>query len=501
MTKKRGARNIMAALISQFFTIALGIIIPRLVLVNLGSESNGLLNSVATAISYMSLLEAGVGTATLQALYLPVSKNDRDSVSRIMSATNYFYRRTGRVYFIIVLVIACSFTGFARTNIPKYEVFFVVLLAGLSGVLNYFFQGKFKILLDAEGKSYITTNLGTIVQILVSVTKALVLLLGGNVVAVQAVYFIYNLAQMFVFVLYMKRHYSWVDYKSTPDFEAISQKNAVLLHQISQLIFNNTDILILTLLTNFKEVSVYSMYGLIYGMVKSITVTTDGYLYALGQSFQDRHRFIKMFDSYEVIKIGMTASFFCITHILILPFLRLYTSGVNDINYIDYNLPWLFSTIYLLHNGRQSSGNLINIAQRFEDTKWRSVLESVINLVASIVLTIKYGIYGVLFGTILALLYRTNDMIIYAAHILERSPLITYRRWISNVVLFFFIATITSKINMQVSNYFLLIFEGLISAIIIIPLFIAINVIIEPNVTRYLGGVIKEIFLSRFGAK
>ena len=42
MNAKRGFYNAIFGLLSQIIMIALGIIIPRLVIVNLGSESNGL---------------------------------------------------------------------------------------------------------------------------------------------------------------------------------------------------------------------------------------------------------------------------------------------------------------------------------------------------------------------------------------------------------------------------------------------------------------------------
>ena len=53
----------------------------------------------------------------------------------------------------------------------------------------------------------------------------------------------------------------------------------------------------------------------------------------------------------------------------------------------------------------------------------RSMIEAAINVIVSIAAVQFIGIYGVLLGTIAALLYRTNDFIIYAnTKILMRSP-------------------------------------------------------------------------------
>lgn len=89
---KKGIANIITSFLGQIITLALGIIIPRLVLVNLGSESNGLMTSINTVLTYVALLEAGVGTASLMALYTPVALDDKQRINSILAATDSFYK-------------------------------------------------------------------------------------------------------------------------------------------------------------------------------------------------------------------------------------------------------------------------------------------------------------------------------------------------------------------------------------------------------------------------
>ena len=498
MDSSKGIKNAGFGILAQFLTIGIGIIIPRLVLVNLGSESNGLLSSVGNILTYMSLLEAGVGTATLQALYKPCATNDQESANSIMAATDYFYRRTGKIYLLIVLAITVVYTFAVKTDLPRLDVFIVVLLSGLSGVISYFFQGKFKIFLSAEGKSYINTNIVTTVHIAASIAKALLLYTGFGVEAVQISAFTFNLIQMLFYQIYMKRHYPWLNVRVKPDFDAISQRNAVLVHQISGLIFSNTDVLLLTVFVGLKEVSVYSMYAMIYGMVKALAVVLyDSYTYALGQSYNtNRQRFLRMFDAYEVLTMMITFSLYCICRVMMNPFLTLYTSGVHDIQYVDTYLPWLFAFFYLLHNGRTSSGTVINIAQRFEETKWRSILESIINVTVSVICVTRFGIYGVLMGTIAALLYRTNDMIIYASHILERSCLVTYKRWILNMALFIGLSVGIDKLTIPAGNYIQLLLSAVVVSILVISAFIVVNAIAERGSAKYVYGIARNMMNS-----
>ena len=141
MDKKKGVKNILWGIAAELLVVAVGIIVPRLVLTKLGSEANGLLNSVTTVLAYLSVLEAGVGTASIQALYRPIAGGDRAAVSRIMSATDHYYRRTGRVYLAAVVAFALAYTFLIRTGIPRLHVFLVILLSGLSGVLNWCIEG------------------------------------------------------------------------------------------------------------------------------------------------------------------------------------------------------------------------------------------------------------------------------------------------------------------------------------------------------------------------
>ena len=90
--------NLLSGFTYQIILIVIGFLLPRLYLENFGSEVNGVLSTIKQIFVYMSLLEAGIGLATIQALYKPVAENSHGKVSAILSATNIFYIKTGIVY-------------------------------------------------------------------------------------------------------------------------------------------------------------------------------------------------------------------------------------------------------------------------------------------------------------------------------------------------------------------------------------------------------------------
>lgn len=492
---KKSVYNMITSILGQVITIAMGIVIPRLVLVNLGSENNGLLSSITQVLGYASLLEAGVGLASLQALYKPIAEEDKPTVNAIMSATNLYYRRTGIAYLLLVLFLSALYPIIIKTTIPYKTVALVVLISGLPGVVNYYFQGKYKILLQAEGKTYIITNLTTIIGVVTSIGKILLLQFGFGVVAVQTMYLVLSLVQMLYISYYIKKNYSWMNLTVVPAYDRLSQRNSVLAHQLSGTVFSSTDAFVLSIFCGLSVVSVYSMYALLFGMVGTLLSNIAGSItFVLGQEMgRNQKKYRKLQDGFELVYISLSFSLIFVASVYILPFLRLYTGGVNDINYIDPALVILFATVALLENSRLSSAKAIHVAGHFRQTQWHAWTEMIVNIVVSLIGVLKWGIYGVLIGTIAALLFRANAMIIYAnKKILHRSPWKTYRRWLVNLALFIAVTVLSKPLfaHIALDTYPRIILWAAITCVIVIPLFFAVASLFDREAYRYA----KELF-------
>lgn len=486
MNSKKGLMNIAANILRQVMSLGLGIIIPRLVMVNLGSESSGLLNSVNQILAYVTLLEAGIGTASLQALYGPVARQDFSSVSSIMAATNHFYKRTGSIYLLVVLALSFLFPLTLNTELSNQTVMLVVFFSGMPGVINYYFQGKYRILLQAEGREYVVTNLMTVIHLLTNIAKIVLLMNGYDVVALQFIHLLFSVMQMIYISLYIRRHYKWLDLRKEPDFPALAQSKNVLVHQVSGLIFNNTDMLLLTYFQGLKVVSVYSVYHLLFGIVDTMISNFNGMTFVLGQTFnRDRKRYMKLHDVFELYYITLTFCLFCIANLFTIPFVKLYTAGVEDVNYIDSLLPYLFIGVFLISRGRTACMFSVNYAGHFRQTQWHAVVEAVLNITVSVIGLWLWGIYGVLLGTIAALLFRTNATILYASkHVLERSSWITYRRWLLNLALFFGVTAVGKWLLSfaALGSYFAVVGWAVVACVVVIPLFFGVVSMAERQV-------------------
>ena len=338
----------------------------------------------------------------------------------------------------------------------------------------------------------------TLVSVFTDISRIILLLNGYNIVVIQSVYLFFNILKMIYILYYMKKKYSWIDLKVVPNYQAISQKNAVLVHQISGLIFNNTDVVILTFFCGLKFVSIYSIYASVYSIINNfISITSTSVQSALGQIYNsDIKRFFKIQDIYETVFLSLVFSLFTVATILVLPFLSLYTSGA-DINYIDKYLPILFTLFQLLNYGRTTSGQIISFAGEFSSTKFRAIIESVINLTVSFICVFNCGIYGVLIGTIAALFYRANDMILFAnRRILNRSAFPTYKRWGINFIIFVVCLLFFNNFSLDITSYFNFFGNAIWISMIVFSIYFIAMLFYENSVRIFLLDKFKALFFK-----
>lgn len=500
-SKSKVSRNLLLGISSEILTIILGILVPRFVLTSYGSEINGLISSVTQVYSYIALLEAGIGMATVQALYKNVgSEYNKEKINAILAATNKYYHRSGFFFIIAIVMFSFIYPLVIKTDIPIIIVIWVIILNGFGSVINFFYQGKYFLLLEAEGKNYVRTSLNMATNVFKNTAKIFLMANGYSVVFVQAIALIVSLIQMIYITCYIKRNYTWINLKVKPDYKSISQRKNVFVHQITGMIFYNTDVITLSLFCGLQIVSVYSMYTMLFSMIgTALNTVYTSVAFTMGQTFHtDRHRFMKIYDAYELLFMTLVFALYSVANYFILPFMRLYTSGVTDINYIDKRLPLLFIATYLLSCGRSAPNHVINIAGHFKNTQNRAIIEAIINITVSVIACQKYGIYGVLFGTIAAMLYRANDIIIYACkHILNISPWVTYKRWGINVSVFGLLLITNSFIHLPLNSYVDIVIWCIPYTLFTILLFFSIVCVFERKTTKF----IYELFIDKVKKK
>ena len=487
-------KNLVSSLIYQIVLISLSFLLPRLYLESFGSEVNGVLSTIKQIFTYMVLLEAGVGLATTQALYKRIGEKDYDSASAVLSATNIYYKKTGMVYAGIVLAIAVVYAYVIPTGINSHVLFLIVVLNAVPALFSYFVQAKYRILMEVDGRKYVINNSETVVQFLSNAGKVLVLVLSNDLVLIQLVYCVIALGQMLYLYIYAKRRYKWLQLNSEPDFKSISQKNSVLVHQISGMVFSNTDVILLSVLSDFKTVSVYTIYNIFFSQMQNfITSVVSGFNFALGQTFNtDREKFDKIFDVYETFYIMGTFVVYTLMAVFLLPLIQIYTGGINDANYTNTTLVFLFVIMNLLSNGKLPANSIIEYSGSFDATRSHAIWEMAINITLTVSGIYLFGICGAILGTIFALIYRSLVIVYFTSRkVLGRSMFKTYKHWIINGSIFAFIMVVFYVDSFSNVSFLTLLLNGAFHSLWIVAVYLVVNFIFNKNAFITLAGLLR----------
>lgn len=495
MKAKRSVYNLIAAIISQAVTMILGLIVPRLTLVNFGSEVNGYMTMVNQVYAYIALLEAGLGTAVVQALYGPVANEDKNNISAIVNAARGYYKKIAGYYAAAVASASVIIPLLIDTSLSKVEMMLYFLLFGVSNVVNFCFTAAMRPLLLAEGKNYVTSYIAMVFHIASQTVKIVFLMIGTNIVTLQLMYSIVNVLQILVYFLYFKKCYRWLDKKVPANEGAIKQRNAFFMQQISNLVFSCTDVMLLSFFCDLKAASVYAVYMLVFNSLSAVlSMVASSTQFVLGQTYNsNRNNYIFVHRTYESGLLTFSFTLFSVAELLTISFVKLYTRGVSDINYIDVVLPVLFCTNGLLATCKSTSLCLINFSYHATQTMKRTFFEAGLNLCISVALVPFWGIRGVLLGTAVALFYRVIDMTIYTNHvILKTSAKDSIILYASNFVIFILVVAVSILIPIHLQNWGQFFAAGMVCTFVCGIFFCVVNVIINPALYKNLFAFLRK---------
>lgn len=449
-------KNVFMGIVSKILILVLGFLVPRVIITVYGSDVNGLLGTITQIFAYMALLEAGIGQATLNLLYKPIANNDRENISIIMSSSRSYFKKATGLYIVFFVCAAVVLPLAIKTNLDYKTVCLIIFFEGASEIISFLYIQCRNELLYAEGKNYVVVTTDTVIKVLSYIVKITFAMNGINIIVIQATFFLLNLFKFIFYKMYFDRNYSWINFHKTPNMSLLEERNSFVLTELSWTIFLSTDMIILSIFCDTKLASVYSVYNLVFSNVANILgAVFSGTNYLLGIEYhKNLDKYKKMHDIYTIVFMSAITALMSISYVMMDPFIDLYTAGVEDINYNYEGLAILFALVQMISWSRYINGNLTGIAGYAKIMSRVSVIEAVVNIFVSLVLVNKFGIIGVVLGTVVALPIKFfTSCYIVDKKILKRKSWKTYYIVGINFILFFMLIVVNKFINFRVDNY------------------------------------------------
>lgn len=492
---KKLLANLGMSVVSQVIILFLGFLVPRIIMVSYGSDTNGLTSTITQIFTYMSLLEAGISQATRNKLFKPIKEDDKEEISYWLSVSRAYFRKISVIYFGIVSVIAFTFPVILNTNVEYWTIVGYILFEGLTSVVSFYFINTWVSFLTSKGDMYVVHSLTLLSKVLCYGVKIILALLGLNIALIQVGYFAVSILQVILYYMYMKKKYNWINYSVPVKNVTLPDRKSYIVIEIAWTIFSSTDMILLSVFVSTAMSSVYAVYNLPFVALNSLLNAVYCALsYNLGLAYhEDLQKYIKVHDMFNSLFVGAMTILMSVTYILLIPFIRLYSKGINDVNYIYPLLPLLFCLVQLLSWSRFVSGNLFGVAGKVKSVVKISVIEAVSNLVLSVVLIQKYGIIGVLIATVVSLPLK----VIYCNYvadkvILKRSLIKTLSILGINGLIFATVVLINPMLNLQITSYLSFVLHGCVVGVVIGVISVILNVMVNRELLK-----IKTLFKKK----
>lgn len=458
MRGKKTFINTAMSLFEELVAVICGFILPKLILTAFGSQYNGLTTSMAQFLSCAVLLRSGIGGATRAALYKPLAEKNKDEVNAIMKATDLFMRKIGVILGVGIIVFAVIYPSFVSSEFDWFFTFSLFVIIGASTFAESFFGTTYLILLQADQRLWVPSLLRTVCCVLNTVLSAILICLVDSIHIVKLGSSVIFVLYPIVLRAYVKKKYD-IDSRVKPDNRAIAQRWDAFWHQIASFIMSNTDLMVLTIFSNMLEVSVYSVYSLVVnGLKKAIFSFSSGLEAAFGNMIARKETAslkenlsLMEWIVYSISTVACTCAI-----VLVLPFVSVYTAGINDVDYIRPVFAYVMVIALFFNCVRIPYQLVVQAAGHYKQTKNGAIFEAFINIFLSVVLVIRYGLVGVAIGTLAATVFRTIQYSYYICkNIVDRSQWVMVFRLIIAAAEAFVVIIVVDQLQLsQPETYF-----------------------------------------------
>lgn len=405
---------------------------------------NGLFSNV---LSMLTLAELGIGSAIVYELYHALAYKNDKKIAALMT----FYRKTYMIIGSVIGVCGLILLPFLK-HIVKMDsgiqenIYQLYLLYLFNTVVSYFFSYKGSII-EAAQCNYVVTVVHTLAIIAQNVVQCLLLIVYHNFclyLVTQVVFtVIYNVAISAV----AGRMFPVIRTRGEP-LEKSQQKRmfinvkALFISSVSSRLVNGTDNLIITAVSGLVDTGLNSNYALISQTLTGFTnKIQQGILSSVGNvvAVEDDKRKVGLFD---MIFLGFFWMYFWCTCCYILM--------VQDVIEIFFGSQYVMSFSIALITGINlyvvEMHSVIGIFRStmglFRYGKYISLFTGVINIICSIALGKRWGVFGILVSTFIARMVTERWYIPYVTfkHGFHMSSVYYFKRdlrfWIEGIVIF-----------------------------------------------------------------
>ncbi len=475
--------NVVFSTINQILIFLSGIIIPRFILKLYGDDVNGLVSSITSFLGMISLAECGVGAVIESALYKPLAEKDNFSISKIIVASERFFRR---IAVILAVYIAALIAVYPFTVTDDFDFMFtstLIIVISISSFAQYFFAMTYRLLLNADQMGFVQLIFNSVTVVLTTVFSVLMMESGSSIQMVKLLSSVLFLLQPLGLTWYVKKFYKLDKHVKFTE-EPLKQKWNGFAQHFSAYVMMNVPVVVLTLMSTLQNVSIYTVYHMVVAGVRQIvTILTSGMHSLMGNMYARKEKHLESFFAlYEWILHNLVVVLFTVTGILIIPFINIYTSDITD---VTYALPLFSITITVaqaMHCLRLPYKTMVLAVGHYKQTQAGAIIEAIADILISVVVVWKFGLIGVAVGMFVSMSFGTFYLAHYLSkNVLNRSIFVFVKQILFDIFAVLCCVWVAFVIPTNISGYFDFFISGIISVLLVTAVLVIINLLLYRN--------------------
>lgn len=405
--KKSSFKNMITAVSSNVLTIIVGLVAQAVFIKILGSEYLGLNGLFSNVISMLGIVELGMGSAIIYNMYKPIAENDHEKIKSLMQ----FYKKSYRIITLIISIIGIMIIPFIKYIVDiesvtvGINVYLVYILFLLETICSYILSYK-RSMLYADQKEYITNIIHMGYTILVNTMQLTFLYFTHDYYLYLIIKVMMRLVENIVISSYVNRRYSYLLDNNVTKLDSKTEKDifqkikALFFHKIGTFIVSGTDNIIISKYLGLVTVGLYSNYYMIINAVQTvINHIIQATRASVGNLLVTESK-TKQFDIFNKIRfVNFWIS--CFSSICIFVIMDSFITIWIGYKFVLPTKVLLVLVInFFIVSSRSTYGAFKEAAGIFYEDRFVPIIESLLNIVLSIIFVKKFGLMGVFMGTI-----------------------------------------------------------------------------------------------------
>lgn len=448
--------NIVTGLGGYVINTILGFVCRIIFIRCLTAEYLGINGLFSNILTMLSLAELGIGGAIIFALYKPLATDDESKIASLMK----FYAKAYKIIGIVVAVFGLfmiPFLGVVIKNPPqiKENLYVIYLIYLFNTSSSYFFSYKSSLII-ADQKNYIVTGVNYIITIIQSVVQMIYLFATkeymGYLIIQTIGGFIYNIIISHI----ANKKYPYIKNKDILPLEEEEQKSlisnikALTIIKLSGLLVNNTDNIIITYFSGLSIVGMSSNYTLLSSTLNNLLsqifngITASVGNYNLTES---EERKLDLFNFINLVNFWL---FGWATIGIIVMSTDIVNVCFGDNYILPFNIPCIIAINFYMIGMQDAVWTYKTTLGLFRQGRYLLIFTAILNLIFSILLGNKWGLFGILFATTIS---RLVTNIWYDPYVVFKYGLNqSFKIYLEKYIKYFLVLIITTVLTFFISN-------------------------------------------------